>query len=221
MQDGDSLVETLFDAGILHENDAGAVHTTNAFEDTRAIYHDTYGHASDEEFRRSVADAFDLDVAEAADQIEAGTVTRQSFVTYLSIRSHLDEDVSRQALAAMAEVVTELTPGSPVPDELVTVTDESAPSFLAEHPDSVLVVFKHHCDPCDALKEHLSELEAGTPSGVTWAGVDGETERAFCERHGVEAAPTTLCFRGGDLIESKRGWVGPERLLETLTEVYG
>lgn len=221
MQDGAALVETLFEADILREDSADAVRTTSEFEKTRAIYHDTYGHASDEEFRESVADAFDVSPDEAQARIDEGDVTRASFVAYLSVSSHLEADVSRQELAAMAEVVTELSAGSPVPDELIEVTDDSAVSFHAEHPDSVVVVFKHHCDPCDSQKEHLDELRAATPDNVTWAGVDGETATSYCSDHDVEAAPTTLCFRDGELVESKRGWVGPDRLIETLDEIYG
>lgn len=220
MQDAESLVDTLFDADVLWEDSDGVVRTTSDFEDTRAIYHDTYGQASDEEFRQAVAETFDIEPVEALEQISEGHVTRESFVTYHSIRSHLDEPVGRQELATMAEIVTELSPGSPVPDELIEVTDESAVSFLAEHPDSVVVVFKHHCDPCESLRDALDDLQAAVPDHVTWAGVDGAEATEFCSTYGVEAAPTMLCFQDGDLVESKRGWASAERHVETLETVY-
>lgn len=221
MQDGESLVETLFAHDILREDAAGFVHTTSDFEATRAIYHDTYGHADDEAFRETVANLFDIPEADAAERIEAGDVTRESLVTYLSLKSDLPQSVDAADLAAMADIVTEVTPESPVPDDLIELTDDSAVSFLAEHPDCVVVSFKHYCAPCQTLKQHLEELQAAVPDSVTWAGVDGESATSFCSEHDVEAAPTTLLFRDGDLVESKRGWAGAERLIEALEDVYG
>lgn len=221
MADPESLVDTLFAEGILTEDRHGAVRTTGEFEKTRAIYHDTYGHMPDDEFQQSVADTFGISTDEAADRIEAGDVTRRSFVTYLSVRSDMETDVPGEELAAMAEVVTEVTPESPVPDELIEVTDDSTASFLAEHPDSVVVTFKHYCAPCKSLMAALDELQDATPDSVTWAGLDGESAMEFVEEYGVEAAPTTLCFRDGELVETKRGWAGADRLIETLQDVYG
>ena len=222
MQDAEAIVDALFDAGILWEDRDGAVRTTSEFEATRTIYHDTYGHARDEEFRQAVADVFDISPNEALRRISEREVTRQSFVAYLSVRSHLDDEATydRQEIATMADVVTELTPGTPIPDELIEVTDDSYLSFLADHPDSVVVVFKHHCDPCESLKDALDELKAAVPDHVTWAGVDGEEATDFGDTYGVEAAPTTLCFRDGDLVESKRGWASAERMVDALQDVY-
>lgn len=221
MQDAESLVETLFEEGILMEDRTGAVRTTGDFEGTRAIYHDTYGHATDEDFRQAVASTFGLSEEEAAERIAAGDVTRRELVTYLSVKSDLDRSVSPQDLAAMAEVVTEITPESPVPEDLLEVTDDSKVSFFAEHPDSVVVTFKHFCEPCKSLAASLDELRAAVPDSVTWAGADGEEATEFAQEHGVEAAPTTLMFRDGELVETKRGWAGAERLVEALQDVYG
>lgn len=221
MTDPESIVDTLFEHGILREDPDGTVHTTGEFESTRAVYHDTYGHADRETFRQTVAELFGISEADAEERIEAGDVTRRALVTFLSLRSDIDESIPTAELASMAEIVTEVTPESPVPDDLIEVTDDSAVSFLAEHPDSVVVSFKHYCEPCKSLKQHLDELRTAVPDHVTWAGVDGEEATEFCEEHGVEAAPTTLLFKDGELVESKRGWAGPEQLIETLDAVYG
>lgn len=221
MQDAESLVEILFEEGILKEDRTGAVKTTGDFEGTRAVYHDTYGHATDEDFLQGVANAFALSREDAQARIDAGDVTRRELVTFLSVKSDVDQSVSTQDLAAMAEVVTEITPESPVPDDLLVVTDDSKASFFAEHPDSVVVTFKHFCEPCKSLAASLDELRAAVPDSVTWAGADGEKETEFVAEYDVEAAPTTLMFRDGELVESKRGWAGEARLIEALQDVYG
>lgn len=221
MQDGESLVETLFEEEILTEDRTGAVRTTGEFESTRAVYHDTYGHSADEDFLQAVASTFGLDEAEAEARIESGEVTRRDIVTFLSLKSDVDQSVSVQELAAMTEVVSEVTPESPVPEDLLEVTDDSKASFFAEHPDSVVVTFKHYCEPCKSLAAALDHLRAAVPDHVTWAGANGEEATELCEEHGVEAAPTTLMFRDGELVESKRGWAGPERLIEALQDIYG
>lgn len=221
MRDAESLVDTLFEEGILTEDRTGEVRTTSDFEGTRAIYHDTYGHATDEDFLQAVMGTFGLSSEEASERIEAGDVTRRSLVTFLSLKSDIDQDVSAAELGAMAEVVTEVTPESPVPGDVLEVTDESAPSFFAEHPDSVVITFKHYCEPCKSLSAALDHLRAAVPDHVTWAGVDGESATAFCEEHDVEAAPTTLMFRDGELVDSKRGWAGPGPIVQALQDVYG
>lgn len=219
--DPDALVDQLVDGGVLDEDpDTGALTTTPEFESTRAVYHDTYGDADDDLFHSTVADLFDVDRDDVAGVVAEQDITRDELVAYLSVRSELSDPPAPPDLAAMASIVVEAEPASPVPAAWPELDDDSYQGFLADHPDAVLVAFKLHCVPCEAMKRDLDDIEAAIPDRVRYAGLDGDAVPEFRREFEVEAAPTTLVFRDGDLAESLRGRVSPERLERVLDDVY-
>jgi thiol-disulfide isomerase/thioredoxin len=219
--DPDALVDRLVVGGVLDEDpETGALATTPGFEATRAVYHDTYADADDDLFHSTVADLFDVDRDDVADVVAEHGVTRDELVAYLSVRSELSDPPASPELAAMAGIVVEAEPASPVPDAWPELRDDTYRGFLADHPDAVLVAFKLHCVPCEAMKRDLDAIEAAIPDGVHYASLDGDEVPEFRREFEVEAAPTTLVFRDGDLVESLRGRVSPERLADVLDDVY-
>lgn len=215
---------------VLAEHEDGAVTTTEGFEYDRELYHDTYGNADEATFHRTVADLFDLSESEAAARIEEHGVTREEVAVYLAIQSHLKEvaeerdrappDIGTEALSLLAGMVTEVEPPSPVPDGMRELTDEDYRAFLEEHGDAVVFVWKRDCDPCESMKLELSETLAALPEGVAVAGVDGESVRSFRESFDVSAAPTTLVFAGGDLVDTHEGYRSSEALDAAFAAAY-
>ncbi len=219
--DPDALVDRLVDGDVLDEDpETGALSTTTEYEATRAVYHDTYGDADEERFHSTVSDVFDVPRDEVADAIAEHGVTRDELVAYLSVRSELEEAVDHDDLALMAAIVLEAQPASPTPDRWPTVDDDSYRAFLADHPNAAFLVCKLHCAPCEAMKEDLDEIEAAAPGGVAFAGVDGEESPEIVREFEVEAAPTTLVFADGELVESVRGRAKPETLADAFADAY-
>lgn len=216
--DPEALVDELVAADVLVETEDGAVHLTEAFDHTRGIYHDSYVDESEERIRETVADLFDLDPAAAAERAES--ITRDELVAYLSLRSFLENPPGPERLALMAGVVAGVGPGSPVPDAVETVDDDTYRAFLDDAPDAVVTVWKHHCEPCDAMKRDLDGILDAVPDGVPVAGLDGEACPEFCRAFEVDAAPAVYCFRDGTLAEVVTGRRSVEALTDLFEDVY-
>jgi thiol-disulfide isomerase/thioredoxin len=164
---------------------------------------------------------FDVDHEAAADYVAANDVGPADLVAYLSLQSALDPVPDRQTLAVMAALVVDIGPGSPVPDRLDELDDDGYEAFLSSHPDAVVFVWKTGCHPCDAMKEDLDEILDRVPDDVAVAGVDGEAVPSFRLDYGVDSAPATLAFAGGELVDSLSGRRSPVALDQFFSVVYG
>ncbi len=215
-----ALFETLVEGNVLSVRE-DAVTTTAEFEDIRGIYHDSYMSVDDDVFHRAVADVFGFESTEvAAEQAEALDVTREQLVAYLALSDHLDGSPTTEELARMAVVVTELGPGTPVPEGIETLTDENYENFLTAHDRAIVTVWKHHCDPCEAMKEDLDEILDAVPDGVAVCGIDGESCIEFRRAYGIDAAPTLVLFENGKFEEGFTGRATPERVAAACADVY-
>lgn len=214
--DSEALFDDLVAAGVLCERSDGSVATTAEFADTLDLYRQTFGDVDDERFPGLVAEVFGLDEATAAERIDELEITREQVVSYLALESELD-DRSVAELQTMAGMVAEVAPASPVPDWMAEVTGPEVESFVSGR-DAVVFVFKHACDPCDALKAEIRELEF--PSGVAVAGIDGPEFPAFLREFEVQVAPTTLCFRDGEHVETVAGEQSAADVRAALAEAY-
>lgn len=141
-------------------------------------------------------------------------------VAYLAAKSFLDAPVGQDLLLVMAGLLVEITPSSPVPDALDELDDDSFESYLAAHPDAVVLVWRRFCEPCDAMKADLDAILDRVPDGVAAAGVDGEAADEFCRRFDVDSAPTLLCVRDGELRERASGRQTPAEVAAVLDRVY-
>lgn len=220
--DAEALLDALVDGGVVAvDSETENVTTTAAFEDTRAVYHDTYADASADRFHESVAEVFGLDsTAAAAERIDELGVTREEFVAYLAIDAHLDRSPPTATLARMARVVSELSPGTPVPDAVTELDDESYAAFVAAHDRAIVTVWKHHCDPCETMKDDLDAILDAVPEGVAVGGLDGERCAAFRRAAEIDAAPALALFADGELEAGFTGRATAERVAAACAEVY-
>jgi len=217
--DLDSALNDLIDAGLVEERSDGALVTADAFESTRRIYRDSYADADDSVVVRTVADVFGVDEATAAARLDDGEVTRDDLIAYLSLRSLLD-GVDDERLAAMASLVAELSPGSPVPEAVESLDDDEWEAFLDASPDAIVTVWRHDCSPCTALKEDLDAVLSSLPDHVAAAGVDGESVPNFRRAFDVDTAPAVCCFRDGNLVATVTGRQSPSAYADRFDEVY-
>lgn len=214
--DPEARLDYLVEHGVVEETPDGELRLTAGFAETQDIHHDTYGDISEERFHRVVADVFDVSEERAREQ----EVSREELVAFTALQSDLEEPPDRDALALLAALVAQLTPPSAVPDGMRELTDETYESFLADR-DAVLVVWKRVCTPCDLMKEELDEIRAGAPDSVAFAGLDGDEVPAFRREFEVTAAPTTLLFADGELVERFEGKPEVETFHEAFAEAFG
>lgn len=221
MIDPERLFETLVEGDVLAVGEDGTVTTTETFEAVRDLYHDIYDPLSDEEYHRSVASEFGLESpAAAAEAVEDLDVTREEFVAYLALKSHLETAFAREQLARMAAVVTRVGPSSVVPDAVEEIDDEGYQAFLDEHPDAVVTVWRRNCAPCEAMKDDLDEILESIPEGVAVAGIEPDPPSSFRRNYRVDVAPAVLLFRDGEEVERFTGRTRPDVLAEAFAETY-
>lgn len=222
MTDPEHLFEQMVDADVLAVGADDTVTTTDDFEAVRDLYHDIYVDLSEDEYHRSLADAFGLDGPEAAAQaIEDLDITREQFIAYLALNSYLDERFTRDERAQMAAVVTEAGPSSAVPAAVEELDDDTFESFLADHPDAVLTVWRRNCGPCQAMKDDLDAILAAIPDGVAVGGIEPVPPSAFRRAHGVDVAPAVLVFADGEEVDRFTGRTDPETLEAAFEAAFG
>lgn len=218
--DVEAALDALIDAGAVNEADDGTLTTTAAFEDTRRVYHDTYAHIGEDAFESTVANLFGLDRDEVGSHIDATGLTREELVAFLSVRSFLDDPPDRQTLAVMADIVGQIGPRSSVPSDVRELDDDSYEAFLVERPDAMVTVWKHGCDPCEAMKEDLDAILDTVPADVAVGGIDGEEASGFRREFDVSAAPSVLLFRDGELRRTLTGRKSPDEVATAVEAVY-
>ena len=222
MTDPEALFETLVGEAVLAVDEDDSVTTTEEFEQVRDLYHDIYDPLSEDEYYESVASEFGLESPQAAaEAVEDLGVSRGEFVAYLALKSHLEGEYSRDELARMAAVVTEVGPGSVVPDAVREIDDETYDAFLEDHPDAVVTVWRRSCAPCEATKEDLDEILAAIPDHVAVAGIEPVPPSDFRRNYRVDSAPAILVFRDGREETRFTGYTDPEELAEAFAETYG
>ncbi|MFC7226392.1 thioredoxin family protein [Salinirubellus salinus] len=220
--------EFLLDCGVLVEerDDPDRLAASEAYDAERGVYHDTYGDASDEVFHGTLADLFDMSDEEAAETATELGITRAELVAFLSLRGYFkrqapDVEVSRDELLHLATLVAGVSATSPVPEAMPEVDDEDYEAFLEANEDAVVFVWRLHCEPCDRMKDDLDAILSAVPNGVAVAGVDGESVSDFRRAFDVDAAPATLTFADGALLDAVSGRRTPEQLEELFTSAFG
>ncbi|MFC7204213.1 thioredoxin family protein [Haloferax namakaokahaiae] len=218
--DPETALDTLIEAGAVDESDSGELTVTDDFQKVLALYHDIYGAVSNEEFYSTVGDIFNMPPDEAEVEVDKRGITREDVIAYLAAKSFLDIPVEQELLSVMASIIVELEPASSVPEGLFELRDSTFESFLEVNDEVVVTVWKRFCEPCDAMKAELDEIQARIPSAVAVAGVDGEAADDFCRTFDITSAPTVACFRDGTLVEKQSGLMSPDEVEEFVARVF-
>lgn len=218
--DAEARLDFLIEANVIDVGEDDSVTATAAFADVRSVYADTYQHVDDETFAETIADLFDVPVEEARTRVEETDLTREDLITYLSLQSHIDQDLPQDVLVLLTSMVSGVGFGSAVPDSMPELDDDTYAGFVAEHGDAVIVVWSYPCDPCRSLKEELPAFRETLPDGVALAGVDGDSVGRLRTEFDVTSAPTLLFFADGELADTFEGYLPVEALRERIESVY-
>lgn len=219
--DPETALDRLVAAEAVRERPDGSLETTAAFEDVRRVYHDTYGEADRELFLHTIADLFGLDTDTAAEQVATSDVTREDLVAFLAAQSFLEDPPDEPTLGVMARLLVEIGPGSPVPEDVEPLEDGDALAVVENRRDVVVTVWRQYCDPCEAMKADLDVVLESVPEGVSVVGVDGESCPRFTAAFDVDAAPATLLFRDGAVVDRVQGRRSPAEVADRIEAVYG
>lgn len=92
-------------------------------------------------------------------------------------------------------------PGSSSPAEPVPVTDGDLDAFVQRHEAAVVDVWAEWCGPCRRLEPVVEELAGELAGRVAFGKLDADDNPRTTQRFGVQAIPTLLLFRGGELVD--------------------
>jgi hypothetical protein len=215
----EAALNRLIQLDIVVENDDGTLATTTEYEDIRRIYHDTYMDAPRDRIITTITDIFDVEESDAITRLEEDIVSRADIISYLAIDSYTDRALDPATHAMMVEVVKRIDPESPVPDAITELTDESYDSFITEHSDALVTVWKRRCDPCRAVKSDLDTMLEAIPSDVAVAGIDGENAPSFRRKSEVSTAPAFIQYKDGEQCSVKTGRQSPDAVANMFDDV--
>lgn len=87
-------------------------------------------------------------------------------------------------------------------NNIVTLTEENFSTEVLQSPTPVLVDFwGDHCPPCRALSPILDELADEFNGKVKFGKVNIGEQQGLAARFGIQAVPTMLLFRQGQVAE--------------------
>jgi thiol-disulfide isomerase/thioredoxin len=221
----EARIEFLLEVGVLVEEANDELAVSEAYDSEHGVYYDTYADIDDDTFHETLASLFGMTVDEARTQTAELGITREELVAYLSLRGYFKRQAPETAvdddeLLHLAGLIAGVSPTSPVPDILVKLTDENYTAFLESNSAAVVWVWRLHCEPCDAMKADMDAILDVVPPDVAVAGIDGEAVTAFRQEFDVDAAPATLTFVNGDVVEVVTGRKTPEQLDAMFTAAF-
>jgi thiol-disulfide isomerase/thioredoxin len=216
--DPEARLDFLIEADVIDVDEDDSVTATVDFEDARAVYADTYQDVDDETFAETIADLFDVPVADAKARID-DNLTREDLIAYLSLQSHLDRDLPQDVLVLLTSMISGVGFDA-VPDSMPELDDDTYEPFVEEHGDAVLIVWSYPCDPCRSLRRDLPAFREALPERVALAGVDGDSVGRLRREFEVTSAPTLLFFADGELADTFEGYLPADVLAERVEDVY-
>ena len=96
--------------------------------------------------------------------------------------------------------------------------EQNFDSEVMRHPGLAVVEFwSENCVPCKQLTRVLSQLSAEIPPSVRIGTVNLNENVELAARFGIQTTPTLLFFKGGRLVDTRRG-VDRRLVLKKLVE---
>jgi len=187
----ESILSSLAAAGVVHD-DGEEVTLTESFRGQRAEIRETIAGEDDSPVSSSV---------ETALQAAATEVDRELRATAGAVAAATGLEPEAVAGAALAlGRIEEPAPTHGVPDGFTPIRGEEIAAFLERHPTAIVYVWGDDCEPCEAVRSDLEEMqERGTiPDSMGLAAVYGDQcQQLLGDRFDVTVAPTTLFCAGG------------------------
>jgi thioredoxin len=91
-------------------------------------------------------------------------------------------------------------------------------TFKAEVLDSdqpvVVDFFAEWCAPCKAMAPALDQVAAALKGKVKIAKIDVDANPAATQTYGIQAMPTLMIFKGGQIVARKMGAMTQKRQIE-------
>lgn len=105
-------------------------------------------------------------------------------------------------------------------ENIIEIDDDSFEAKILQSSKPVMVDFwAPWCGPCKAIAPTVEALEKEYGSDMTFAKVNVDENPICPSKYGVQAIPTLIFFKNGEVVEQITGMVAKEKLEETIKGV--
>jgi len=103
---------------------------------------------------------------------------------------------------------------------IIEIDDDSFEQKILKSEKPVMVDFwAPWCGPCKAIAPTIDALEQEYGDKITFAKVNVDNNPITPSKYGVQAIPTLIFFKNGEIAEQITGMVAKEKLEETIKGV--
>ena len=105
-------------------------------------------------------------------------------------------------------------------DNIIELTDEEFETKVLQSDKPVMVDFwAPWCGPCKAISPTIDALEGEYGDRMSFVKVNVDDNPVTPSKYGVQAIPTLIFFKNGEVAEQITGMVAKEKLEETIKGV--
>jgi thiol-disulfide isomerase/thioredoxin len=191
MSESESILAKLTEYGIVEPSDDGIRVTERLEEEMRRQ-------------RRSRSDRIEEDIVGLVGELTASRLSDEEKTELLAIWDALAvedgaiSDEERRKLLVVVDSLLQSPPAAGAPDGFLPIRGNRLAFFAGIYQHSVAYVWKHDCDPCDAMRENLEEVFDDPDTDVMKFAVYGPDSASFLQdTYDVAGAPTLLYLAEG------------------------
>ncbi len=108
----------------------------------------------------------------------------------------------------------------PMADNIIEIDDDAFEKKVLQSEKPIMVDFwAPWCGPCKAIAPTVEALEKEYGDQMSFAKVNVDENPISPSKYGVQAIPTLIFFKNGEIAEQITGMVGKEKLEQTIKNV--